>query len=91
MPENYDKSIQIRDSSTGVILNTANYQGLLAIEIPSGATYGEFEATIKPDAMMWARVSATYLHTFVLLATLLLIAVRGFRARRSDREVVTAR
>ena len=91
VPENYDKSIQIRDSSTGVILNTANYQGLLAVEIPSGATYGEFEATIKPDAIMWARVSATYLHTFVLLATLLLIAVRGFRARRSDREVVTAR
>ena len=90
VPENYDKTIQIKDLSTSVILNTANYQGLLAIEIPSGATYGEFEATIKPDAMMWARVSATYLHTFVLLATLLLIAVRGFRARRSDREGVTA-
>ena len=90
VPENYDKTIQIRDLSTGVILNTANYQGLLAVEILSGATYGEFEATIKPDAMMWARVSATYLHTFVLLATLLLIAVRGFRARRSGNEVVTA-
>ena len=90
VPENYDKTIQIKDLSTSVILNTANYQGLLAIEIPSGATYGEFEATIKPDAMMWARVSATYLHTFVLLATLLLIGVRGFRARRSDREGVTA-
>ncbi len=90
VPENYDKTIQIRDLSTGLMLNTANYQGLLAVEIPSGATYGEFEATIKPDAMMWARVSATYLHTLVLLATLLLIAVRGFRARRSCKEVVTA-
>ena len=90
VPENYDQTIQIRDLSTGVILNTANYQGLLAVEIPSGATYGEFEGTIKPDAMMWARVSATYLHTLVLLATLLLIAVRGFRARRSGTEVVTA-
>lgn len=90
VPENYDKTIQIRDSSTGVILNTANYQGLLAVEVPSGVTYGEFEATIKPDAMMWARVSATYLHTFVLLATLLLIAVRGFRARINDKGVATA-
>ena len=45
---------------------------------------------IKPDAMMWALVSATYLHAFLLLATLLLIAVRGFRARRDDREVATA-
>ena len=90
VPENYDKTIQIRDLSTGAKLNTGNYQGLLAVEIPSGSTYGEFEAMIKPDAMMWARVSATYLHTFVLLATLLLIAVRGFRARRDDREVATA-
>ena len=90
VPENYDKTIQIRDLSTGAKFNTGNYQGLLAVEIPSGSTYGEFEATIKPDAMMWARVLATYLHTFVLLATLLLIAVRGFRARRDDKEVVTA-
>ena len=90
VPENYDKTIQIRDLSTGAKFNTGNYQGLLAVEIPSGSTYGEFEATIKPDAMMRARVLATYLHTFVLLATLLLIAVRGFRARRDDKEVVTA-
>ena len=90
VPENYDKTIQIRDLSTGAKFNTGNYQGLLAVEIPSGSTYGEFEATIKPDAMMWSRVLATYLHTFVLLATLLLIAVRGFRARRHDEEVVTA-
>ena len=90
VPENYDKTMQIRDLSTGAKLNTGNYQGLLAVEIPSGSTNGEFEAMIKPDAMMWARVSATYLHTFVLLATLLLIAVRGFRARRDDREVATA-
>ncbi len=86
VPENYDKTIQIRDLSTGAKLNTGNYQGLLAVEIPSGSTYGEFEAMIKPDAMMWARVSATYLHTFVLLATLLLITVRGFRARKTIRK-----
>ena len=90
VPENYDKAIQIRDLSTGAKLNTGNYQGLLAVEIPSGSTYGKFEAMIKPDAMMWARVSATYLHTFVLLATLLLIAIRGFRARRDDKELATA-
>lgn len=90
VPENYDQAIAVRDQSSGVKLQTANYQGLLAVEIPSGATYGEFEATIKPDAMMWARVSATYLHTLVLLMTFLLIAIRRFRARINDEEVTTA-
>ena len=86
VPENYDKTIQIKDLSTGMKLKTASYQGLLAVEIPSGVSSGMFEATIKPDAMMWARVSATYIHTLILLSTLILISVRGVRARkeRSD-------
>ena len=90
VPENYDKTIQIKDLSTGMKLKTANYQGLLAVEIPSGVSSGMFEATIKPDAMMWARVSATYIHTLILLSTLILISVRGVRARkeRSDAVIV---
>ena len=90
VPENYDKTIQITDLSTGAKLKTANYQGLLAVEIPNGATSGMFEATIKPDAMMWARVSATYIHTLILLSTLILISARGVRARkeRSDAVIV---
>ena len=89
VPENYDKTIQIRDLSTGAKLRTANYQGLLAVEISSGSSSGMFEATIKPDAMMWARVSATYIHTLILLSILILISVRGVRARkeRSDAAV----
>ena len=82
VPENYDKTIQIKDLSTGAKLKTASYQGLLAVEIPSGVSSGMFEATIKPDAMMWARVSATYIHTLILLSTLILISVRGVRARK---------
>ncbi len=90
VPENYDKTIQIRDLSTGTKLKTANYQGLLAVEIPSGESSGMFEATIKPDAMMWARVSATYIHTLILLTTLTLISVRGVRARKKRSDVVAS-
>ena len=86
VPENFDRTIEIRDLKTGLKLKTANYQGLLAVDIPSGATSGVFEAKIVPDAMMWARVSANYLHTFVLLITLSLVATRGLRARRSDKQ-----
>jgi hypothetical protein len=86
VPENFDRTIEIRDLKTGLKLKTANYQGLLAVEIPSGATSGVFEAKIVPDAMMWARVAATYLHTFVLLITLSLVATRGLRARISDKQ-----
>jgi hypothetical protein len=49
-----------------------------------------FEATIKPDAMMWARVSATYIHTLILLTTLILISVRGVRARKKRSDVVAS-
>ena len=90
VPENYDKTIQIRDLSTGAKLKTANYQGLLAVEMPSGESSGMFEATIKPDAMMWARVSATYIHTLILLTTLILISVRGVRARKKRSDVVAS-
>ena len=84
VPENYDKTIQIRELSTGAKLKTANYQGLLAVEVPGGASSGMFEATIKPDAMMWTRVSTTYIHTLILLSTLILISVRGVRARKKE-------
>ena len=88
VPENYDKTIQIRELSTGAKLKTANYQGLLAVEVPGGASSGMFEATIKPDAMMWTRVSTTYIHTLILLSTLILISVRGVRARKKRSEIV---
>jgi len=88
VPENYDKAIEVIDQATGAKLSTANYQGLLAVSIPGGVAGGVFEATIKPDAMMWARVSATYIHTLILLSTLILISVRGVRARKKESDVV---
>ena len=82
VPENYDKAIEVIDQATGAKLSTANYQGLLAVSIPGGVAGGVFEATIKPDAMMWARVSATYIHTLILILTVILISVRGLRGRK---------
>ena len=82
VPENYDKAIEVIDQVTGIKLQTANYQGLLAVSIPSGATGGVFESSIKPDAMMWVRVSATYIHTLILILTVILISVRGLRGRK---------
>ncbi len=82
VPENYDKTIEVLDQVTGVKLRTANYQGLLAVSIPSGATSGVFEATIRPDAMMWVRVSATYIHTLIWILTVILILIRGLRGRK---------
>lgn len=82
VPENYDKTIEVLDQVTGVKLRTANYQGLLAVSIPSGATGGVFEASIKPDAMMWARVSATYIHILIWILTVILILIRGLRGRK---------
>ncbi len=82
VPENYDKAIEVIDQATGNKLATANYQGLLAVSIHGGVAGGVFEATIRPDAMMWARVSATYIHTLILILTVILISVRGLRGRK---------
>ena len=77
---NFDKTIEIKDSLTGKRLKTANYQGLLAVQVDSNETSGVFASNIQPDLMMWLRVSMTYLHTIVFLGALGAMLVNGVRA-----------
>jgi hypothetical protein len=80
LPVNFDKTIEIKDSLTGERLKTANYQGLLAVQIDSDETSGVFTGDIRPDLMMWLRVAMTYLHTIVFVGALVALLVKGVRA-----------
>lgn len=80
LPVNFDKTIEIKDSLTGKILKTANYQGLLAVQVDGNETSGVFVGDIRPDLMMWLRVAMTYLHTIVSLGALGAMLVKGVRA-----------
>lgn len=80
LPVNFDKTIEIKDSLTGKRLETANYQGLLAVQVDGNETSGVFTGNIRPDLMMWLRVAMTYLHTVVFLGALVAMLVKGVRA-----------
>jgi hypothetical protein len=80
LPVNFDKTIEIKDSLTGERLKTANYQGLLAVQIDGDETSGVFTGDIQPDLMMWLRVAMTYLHTIVFVGALVAMLVKGVRA-----------
>jgi hypothetical protein len=80
LPVNFDKTVEIRDSLTGKRLKTANYQGLLAVQVDGNETSGVFTGNIRPDLMMWLRVAMTYLHTIVFLGALGAMLVKGVRA-----------
>jgi hypothetical protein len=80
LPVNFDKTIEIKDSLTGERLKTANYQGLLAVQIDGDETSGVFTGDIRPDLMMWLRVAMTYLHTIVFVGALVAMLVKGVRA-----------
>ena len=80
LPVNFDKTLEIKDSLTGKRLETANYQGLLAVQVDGNETGGVFTGNIRPDLMMWLRVAMTYLHTIVFLGALVAMLVKGVRA-----------
>jgi hypothetical protein len=80
LPVNFDKTVEIKDSLTGKRLETANYQGLLAVQVDGNETSGVFTGNIRPDLMMWLRVAMTYLHTFVFVGALVAMLVKGVRA-----------
>ena len=80
LPVNFDKTIEIKDSLTGKRLKTANYQGLLAVQVDGNEASGIFAGNIRPDLMMWLRVAMTYLHTVVFLGALGAMLVKGVRA-----------
>ena len=79
IPNNYDKTLVLRDKITGIELETSNFRGLLSVKIPNGQTSGVFVATIKLDGMMWARVISTYFRTVVFLGLLLALVLHGIR------------
>lgn len=79
LPVNFDKTIEIKDSQTGRKYQTANYQGLLAVQVDGGETSGKFAGNIRPDLMMWLRVAMTYLHTVVFLGALGAMFLKGYR------------
>ena len=79
IPNNYDKTFVVRDRATGIEVQTSNFRGLLSVKIPSGQTSGVFEASIRSDGMMWARVVATYFRTIVFLGCLLALLLSGIR------------
>ncbi|MFM8652109.1 MAG: hypothetical protein ACKODE_07290, partial [Acidimicrobiaceae bacterium] len=80
LPVTFDKTLEIKDSLTGKRLKTANYQGLLAVQVDGNETSGVFTGNIRPDLMMWLRVAMTYLHTVVFLGALGAMLVKGVRA-----------
>ena len=82
LPVNFDKTIEINDSLTGERLKTANYQGLLAVQVDGDESGGVFVGDIRPDLMMWLRVAMTYLHTIVFLGALGAMLFKGVRAVR---------
>ena len=82
LPVNFDKTIEIKDSLTGKRLKTANYQGLLAVQVDGDESGGVFVGNIRPDLMMWLRVAMTYLHTIVFLGALGAMLFKGVRAVR---------
>ncbi|MFM8249570.1 MAG: hypothetical protein ACKOAE_10060, partial [Acidimicrobiaceae bacterium] len=79
LPVNFDKTLEIEDSLTGKRLKTANYQGLLAVQVDGLEMSGVFTGNIRPDLMMWLRVAMTYLHTVVFLGALGAMLVKGVR------------
>jgi len=82
LPVNFDKTIEIKDSQTGRKYQTANYQGLLAVQVDGGETSGKFAGNIRPDLMMWLRVAITYLHTVVFLGALGAMFLKSYRTVR---------
>ena len=80
LPVNFDEAVEIKDSLTGKRLKTANYRGLLAVQVDGNETSGVFAGNIRPDLMMWLRVAMTYLHTIVFLGALGAMLVKGVRA-----------
>lgn len=90
LPVNFDKTIDIKDSLTGKRLKTANYQGLLAVQVEGNESSGVFVGEIRPDLMMWLRVAMTYLHTIVFLGALGAMLVKGIQAVKEITRVLKA-
>ena len=93
LPINFDGTIEIKDSLTGKKRRTANYLGLLAVQVDGDEMSGIFMGNVQPDVMMWLRVLVSYLHTMVFVGALGVMLVKGIRvvkeiSRASDSKPV---
>jgi len=78
LPVNYDHALVVRDLQTGSRLPSQNYQGLIAVSVEGLGNQGEVEVLLEPDFLMWVRVLTTYIHSIVILATLVMMIRSGF-------------
>ena len=78
LPANFDHALVVRDLQTGSRLPSQNYQGLIAVSVEGLGNQGEVEVLLEPDFLMWVRVLTTYIHSIVILATLVMMIRSGF-------------
>lgn len=73
VPINFDPSIMVTKKDTGQTITTENVQGLVGVDLSKHASMGVLEIKIVPDSTMKFRVSATYLHTLLLMYMFMLL------------------
>jgi hypothetical protein len=85
VPLDFDPALVVTDVESSDVLRTHSHFGLLAVEVPAGASSGVMQFTLRPDARMYARVLATYLHSIGLIVAV----VSVYRRRRHVAESQT--
>lgn len=82
LPINFDKTIQVKLTSSEENLKTFSYNGFLAASIDAGSKASEqFEISIKPDVRMALNSLSAWLHS----ALMLVILLYGFCFARSSK------
>lgn len=84
LPLDFDPALLVTDVESSEVLQTHSHFGLLAVEIPSNASRGVMKITLRPDARMYARVTATYLHAVGLFVALVSVCRRRLRVAESS-------
>ncbi len=81
IPVTFDRTLTVRDSR-GNFLKTLNMGGFLGVAEESNRTAGAIEISVRPDARMYARISASYMYLGALIVLSLVLFVIP---KRSDR------
>jgi hypothetical protein len=85
VPLDFDPALVVTDLESSDVLRTHSHYGLLAVELPTGASSGVMQFTLRPDTRMYARVLATYLHSIGLVISV----VSMYRRRRTGADLRT--
>jgi hypothetical protein len=83
VPLDFDPALVVTDVESSDVLRTHSHFGLLAVEVPAGASSGVMQFTLRPDARMYARVLATYLHSIGLIVAVVSVYRRRRRVAES--------